>query len=97
LKFKLTISTNEAQKKQAVSNQSTEGFRWLNTAWFCFYSYKKCGKSGCKCATGISHGRKYFMPVNFSKRKPENDSFPLEYVEQVKECISNYRQFKQII
>ena len=48
-------------------------------------------------ATGTGHGPKYSMTVNFPKRKPENDYIPLEYVTQVKEYVSNYRQFKEII
>ncbi len=60
-------------------------------------SYKKCGKPGCKCATGTGHGPKHSMTVNFPKRRPENDYIPLEYVAQVKEFASNYHQFKEII
>jgi len=37
------------------------------------------------------------MTVNFPKRKPENDYIPLEYVAQVKEYVSNYHHFKEII
>ncbi len=60
-------------------------------------SYKKCGKPGCKCATGTGHGPKHSMTVNFPKRKPENDYIPLEYVAQVKEYVSNYQRLKEIL
>lgn len=60
-------------------------------------SFKKCGKPGCKCAKGIGHGPKHSMTVNFPKRRPENDYIPLRYVTQVKEYVSNYHQFKEMI
>ncbi|MCC5939896.1 MAG: hypothetical protein JJU34_21635 [Lunatimonas sp.] len=60
-------------------------------------SYKKCGKPGCKCATGRGHGPKHSMTVNFPKRKPENDYIPLEYVAQIKEYVSNYQRLKEIL
>ena len=60
-------------------------------------TYKKCGKPGCKCANGIGHGPKHSMTINFPKRKPEHDYIPLEYVTQVKEYVSNYHQFKDIL
>ena len=60
-------------------------------------SYKKCGKSGCKCEQGKGHGPKYSMTVNFPKRRPENDYIRLEQITQVKEYVDNYHQFKDLI
>ena len=60
-------------------------------------SYKKCGKPGCKCETGIGHGPKHSMTINFPKRKPEHDYIPLEFVTQVTEYVSNYHQFKELL
>ena len=40
---------------------------------------------------------KYSMTVNFPKRRPENDYIPLKYATQVKEYVSNYHRFKEII
>jgi len=60
-------------------------------------SYKKCGKSGCKCERGKGHGPKYSMTINFPKRRPENDYIRLEQITQVKEYVANYHQLKDLI
>ena len=60
-------------------------------------SYKKCGKSGCKCEQWEGHGPKYSMTINFPKRRPENDYIRLEQITQVKEYVTNYHQLKDLI
>lgn len=93
----MTISTSELRKnRQDLIGQIT-AFDGKILRGSLIESYKKCGKPGCKCATGTGHGPKHSMTVNFPKRKPENDYIPLEYVAQVKEYVSNYHRFKEII
>lgn len=93
----MAISTNELRKnRQDLIGQIT-AFDGKTLRGSVIESYKKCGKPGCKCATGTGHGPKHSMTVNFPKRKPENDYIPLEYVAQVKEYVSNYHRFKEII
>jgi len=93
----MAISTNELRKNRQDLIDKLAVFDGKILRGSVIESYKKCGKPGCKCVTGTGHGPKYSMTVNFSKRKPENDYIPLEYVLQVKEYVSNYVQFKEII
>lgn len=93
----MTISTNDLRKNRQDLINQLKIFDGKILRGSIIESYKKCGKPRCKCATGIGHGPKYSMTVNFPKRKPENDYIPLEYVNQVKEHISNYHQFKEIV
>jgi hypothetical protein len=90
-------STNALKKKrqELISKLSTIDGKILRGS--IIESYKKCGKPGCKCEKGVGHGPKHSMTINFPKRKPEHDYIPLEYVTQVKEYVSNYHQFKDII
>jgi hypothetical protein len=60
-------------------------------------SYKKCGKSGCKCKDGKGHGPKYSMTINFPKCRAEHDYIALTQISQVKEYVANYHQLKDIL
>ena len=93
----MTISTKELRQNRQVLIGQLAAFEGKILRGSLIESYKKCGKPGCKCATGTGHGPKHSMTVNFPKRKPENDYIPLEYVVQVKEYIENYQRFKEII
>jgi len=93
----MTISTNELRKNRQDLIGQLAAFDGKILRGSLIESYKKCGKPGCKCAKGNGHGPKHSMTVNFPKRKPENDYIPLEYVIQVKEYVSNYHRFKEII
>ena len=93
----MTISTKELKQNRQVLIGQLAAFEGKILRGSLIESYKKCGKPGCKCATGTGHGPKHSMTVNFPKRKPENDYIPLEYVVQVKEYIANYQRFKEII
>lgn len=93
----MTISTKELRQNRQVLIGQLAAFEGKILRGSLIESYKKCGKPGCKCATGTGHGPKHSMTVNFPKRKPENDYIPLEYVVQVKEYIANYQRFKEII
>lgn len=93
----MTISTKELRQNRQVLIGQLAAFEGKILRGSLIESYKKCGKPGCKCATGAGHGPKHSMTVNFPKRKPENDYIPLEYVVQVKEYIENYQRFKEII
>jgi hypothetical protein len=92
-----TISTDELKKNRQQLIDQLGAFDGKILRGSIVQSYKKCGKPGCKCATGTGHGPKHSMTVNFAKRKPEHDYIPLEYITQVKEYVSNYHQFKEII
>jgi hypothetical protein len=93
----MEISTDDLKKNRQVLIDQLNIFDGKILRGSIIESYRKCGRPGCKCATGTGHGPKYSMTVNFPKRKPENDYIPLEYVTQVKEYVSNYHQFKEII
>lgn len=93
----MTISTNKLRKNRQDLIDRLVTFDGKILRGSIIESYKKCGKPGCKCATGIGHGPKHSMTVNFPKRRPENDYIPLEYIVRVKEYASNYHQFKEII
>lgn len=93
----MTISANELRKNRQDLIDQLAAFDGKILRGSVIESYKKCGKPGCKCATGTGHGPKHSMTVNFPKRRPENDYIPLEYVVQVKEYASNFQQFKEII
>jgi hypothetical protein len=91
------ILTIALKKKRQKLIQELSAFDGEILRGSIFETYKKCGKPGCKCEKGIGHGPKHYMTVNFPKRRPEHDYIPLEYVTQVKEYVSNYHQFKDII
>lgn len=90
-------STNALKKKRQDLINQLSAFDGKILRGSIIESYKKCGKPGCKCENGIGHGPKHSMTINFPKRRPEHDYIPLEYVTQVKEYVSNYHQFKDII
>lgn len=92
-----TLSTNALKKKrqQLLNKLNTLEGKFLRGS--ITESFKKCGKPGCKCENGIGHGPKYSMTINFPKRKPEHDYIPLQHITQVKEYVSNYHQFKDIV
>ncbi len=91
------ISTNALRKKRQELINELGAFDGKILRGSIIETYKKCGKPGCKCETGIGHGPKHSMTINFPKRKPEHDYIPLEYVTQVTEYVSNYHQFKEVI
>jgi hypothetical protein len=91
------ISTNALRKKKQELINELGAFDGKILRGSIIETYKKCGKPGCKCETGIGHGPKHSMTINFPKRKPEHDYIPLEYVTQVTEYVSNYHQFKEVI
>jgi hypothetical protein len=91
------ISTNALRKKRQELINELGAFDGKILRGSIIETYKKCGKPGCKCETGIGHGPKHSMTINFPKRKPEHDYIPLEYVTQVKQYVSNYHQFKEVI
>jgi hypothetical protein len=81
------ISTNALRKKKQELINELGAFDGKILRGSIIETYKKCGKPGCKCETGIGHGPKHSMTINFPKRKPEHDYIPLEYVTQVIEQI----------
>ena len=91
------ISTNALKKKRQQLLNKLNAIEGKIIRGSITESYKKCGKPGCKCETGIGHGPKYSMTINFPKRKPEHDYIPLEHITQVKEYVGNYHQFKDIL
>jgi hypothetical protein len=93
----MTITINDLRKNRQDLIDQLKIFDGKILRGSIIESYKKCGKPGCKCATGTGHGPKYSMTVNFPKRKPENDYIPLGYIAQVKEYVSGYHRLKEII
>ena len=59
--------------------------------------YKRCGKPGCKCATGPGHGPKYYLSISRSGEHPQMDYVPQGYVPQVREYLANYQRTREIL
>ena len=59
--------------------------------------YKRCGKSGCKCAHGRGHGPKYYLSVSQSGARPRMDYVPCDYQQQVLRYVENYQQAREIL
>ncbi len=50
------LSTNALKKKRQELLQKLNAFDGKILRGSLIESYKKCGKPGCKCETGIGHG-----------------------------------------
>ena len=59
--------------------------------------YKRCGKAGCKCATGRGHGPKYYLSVSQAGSRPQMDYVPCEYQQQILRYVANYQQAREIL
>ena len=59
--------------------------------------YKRCGKPGCKCATGRGHGPKYYLSISRTGEHPLMDYVPQAYVAQVQQYLSNYQHTRTIL
>ena len=59
--------------------------------------YKRCGKSGCKCAKGRGHGPKYYLSVSFPRARPQMDYVPQEFHPQTKKFLANYQRAREIL
>ena len=59
--------------------------------------YKRCGKPGCKCATGQGHGPKYYLSVSRTGARPAMDYVPQDAQPQVAQYLSNYREIRDIL
>jgi hypothetical protein len=59
--------------------------------------FKRCGKPGCKCATGRGHGPKYYLSISRSGEHPQLDYVPQGYVAQVREYLANYQRTREIL
>jgi hypothetical protein len=59
--------------------------------------YKRCGKPGCKCASGPGHGPKYYLSISRSGEYPQMDYVPQGYVPQVREYLANYQRTREIL
>jgi hypothetical protein len=59
--------------------------------------YKRCGKAGCKCATGRGHGPKYYLSVSQSGSTPQMHYVPGEYRQRVLQYVANYQQARAIL
>lgn len=59
--------------------------------------YKRCGKPGCKCATGRGHGPKYYLSVSHPGERPQMDYVPQALLEEVRRYVSNYQRTREIL
>lgn len=92
-----TIPTNELRRKrQELIGQLSE-FDGKVIRGTVIERFAKCGKPGCKCATGTGHGPKYILTVNFPKKKPKQVYITKDYVNQVKDYVSNFQSIKDIL
>ena len=59
--------------------------------------YKRCGKSGCKCADGPGHGPKYYLSVSYPGLRPQMDYVPQELYAPTAEFLANYHRTREIL
>lgn len=59
--------------------------------------YKRCGKPGCKCATGRGHGPKYYLSISRTGQRPLMDYVPQECHDQVQKYLANHRRVREIL
>jgi len=59
--------------------------------------YKRCGKSGCKCAEGPGHGPKHYLSVSIPGQRPEMVYVPQDDVKQVEEYLRNLRSHREVL
>jgi hypothetical protein len=59
--------------------------------------YKRCGKPGCKCATGRGHGPKYYLSVSHPGARPQMDYVPQAALEQVRTSLANYQRLRAVL
>ncbi len=58
--------------------------------------YKRCGKPGCKCATGRGHGPKFYLSVSRAGARPQMQYVPVDYHDDVAQWLDNYRHCRRI-
>lgn len=92
-----TIPINELRSKRQELITLLSDFNGKVIRGSVIERYTKCGKPGCKCATGTGHGPKSILTVNFPKKKPEQVYITKEYVDQVKKYVSNFQSVKDIL
>ncbi len=59
--------------------------------------YKRCGKPGCRCASGPGHGPKYYLSVSYPGARPQMDYVPQDDYSQTKEFLANYQRARDIL
>src|SRR5258705_10338413 len=59
--------------------------------------YKRCGKSGCKCAEGPGPGPKYYLSVSHPGLRPQMDYVPQDSYAQTAELLANYHRTREIL
>lgn len=91
------IPTNELRSKRQELIFQLSDFDGKVIRGSVIERYTKCGKPGCKCAAGTGHGPKSILTVNFPKKKPEQVYITKDYVDQVKQYVSNFQSVKDIL
>src|SRR5271165_7186485 len=51
--------------------------------------YKRCGKPGCRCASGPGHGPKYYLSVSYPSLRLQMGYVPQESYAQTAELLAN--------
>jgi hypothetical protein len=59
--------------------------------------FKPCGNPGCRCAHGPGHGPKYYLSVTPPSGRPQMDYVPLDYYEEIKKFLANYRSAREML
>jgi hypothetical protein len=59
--------------------------------------FKRCGKPGCKCATGKGHGPKYYLSVSLPGVRPKLEYIPNAFLEQVESSLADFRLLREMI
>jgi hypothetical protein len=90
------ISTSSLKKKRAALLRNLPDLQKLIRGSL-IERYKRCGKSGCKCATGQGHGPKHYLSTHQPGGTPLMEYVPQSYEEQIKEYLENFRQAREIL
>ena len=59
--------------------------------------YKRCGKSGCRCAGGRGHGPKFYLSITHPKSRPQMEYVPESFRQQVMERLGNYKRLRAVL
>jgi hypothetical protein len=59
--------------------------------------YKRCGRPGCHCATGMGHGPKRYLSISSIGQRPQMDYVPNAAAAEVSEYLANFRKVRDLL
>jgi hypothetical protein len=54
-------------------------------------TYKRCGRPGCRCASGDGHGPKHYLSVSTTGQRSQLSYLPKAAVGEAAEYLANFR------